>query len=253
MVAAPEIFCCPLAAVDAALLDRYRTLLSDGELQRLAGYRSPIAAQEFLIGRALLRTTLARLLDCEPAALRFDRGDDGKPFLTAPAANALHFNLSHCSQWVGLIVGSAGAVGIDIEVHARRNNIAGIAQRFYSAAENALLQRAPAAQWSEYFFAIWTAKEAHAKARGCGLAKILSCSSIEPDLDNATMAFDLRDIARCDTRMAAWSYRLDENITLAASAMNARANTLPSIFRVVPLRETQPLSLRPQARGEWRP
>ena len=131
MSAQPEILCCPTAAIDDALLSEYRMLLSADELQRLNGYRSAHAAKEFVIGRALLRTALAQRLQVDSNTLVFARDEDGKPQLAYPSNHLWHFNLSHERSWVVLMLSTLGPVGVDVEGHARRNNLAGIAQRFF--------------------------------------------------------------------------------------------------------------------------
>jgi 4'-phosphopantetheinyl transferase len=253
MVSQPEIFCCPTAAVDDALLATYQTLLSAGERERLVNFRAPTAARDFIIGRALLRTVLAARLHCDPAVIAIEPDADGKPQLAFPLNSGWHFNLSHDRNWVVLIVSNAGPVGIDVECHERRNNLDGIAKRFFSSAENRLLENCEHGKWLDCFFAIWTLKEAHAKARGCGLAKILSCSSITPDWRSARINFALGDIARADTSLSGWLYRLDESVSLGAIACSATSLGEPTLSRAVPLRASELLHCAALARGDWRP
>lgn len=249
----PEILCCPLAAIDDELLAAYRLLLNADEQQRLAGYRSPSAAKEFLAGRALLRIALSQRLQCEPTSLVFARDADGKPHLSFPENSGWHFNLSHDRNWAVLMVSGAGPVGIDVEGHERRNNLPAIARRFFSPAENRALDACDQTQWQNYFFAIWTLKEAHAKARGCGLSKILSCSSITLDWPAEKIHFELHGIARSDMPLSGWLYRLEEGVSLAAIANDAALIAEPSVSRVVPLRSNEPLPLTALAHGGWLP
>lgn len=253
MSAQPEILCCPTAAIDDALLTEYRALLSDDELQRLSNYRSAHAAKEFLIGRALLRTALAQRLHVEPKQLVFARNEDGKPQLSHPSNQQWHFNLSHERSWVVLMLSMLGPVGVDVEGHARRNNLTAIAQRFFSPEENTALAQCNESDWRNYFFAIWTLKEAHAKALGCGLAKILSCSSITLDWINARIDFALHDIARSDMPLSGWLYQLENNVSLAAIANAPHAIAAPKLTRVVPLRSMEILPIPVLARGNWLP
>lgn len=252
MSAQPEILCCLTATIDDALLTEYRALLSADELQRLSDYRSAHTAKEFVIGRALLRTALAQRLQVDPKLLAFERDIDGKPRLAHPH-NQWHFNLSHERSWVVLMLSPFGSVGVDVEGHARRNNLAGIAQRFFSPEENAALARCNESDWRNYFFAIWTLKEAHAKALGCGLAKILSCSSITLDWANARIDFALHDIARSELPLSGWLYQLENNVSLAAIANATHAIAEPKLARVVPLRSAETLPIEVLARGNWLP
>lgn len=242
-----EILCCPLPAVDTTLLKHYESLLSVEELQRLRSFRSPSAAKEFLIGRALVRTALAVRLQCEPLALQFTKNADGKPSLLHPHLQ-WQFNLSHSHDWVVLALCEGGSLGIDIESYTRRNNLRAIAQRFFSDEENARLTQCAESEWLDQFFAIWTLKEAHAKALGCGLPKILSCSSIAVDLSARTIDLKLSGAALTTHNVSSWLYQLDENSALALIA-HGKKFEMPQISRCVPLRLTEPIALTVRAFG----
>jgi len=246
-----SVLCCPIAAVNEELLGHYRALLSADELQRLNNYRSPNAANEFLIGRALLRTALSERLQCAADELRFARDDDGKPFLTSPPANQWQFNLSHSHAWVVVALSNMGAIGIDIEVHGRHNNLTAIAHRYFSASEQRSLDNLSSGfgdEWRRQFFAIWTLKEAHAKALGCGLAKILGCSSIEIDLAQQTIAMQLSDSALPASPVSSWLYAPDASCSLAVVLHAATAIT-PVLSRAIPLQQPEYLNAHLSARG----
>lgn len=246
-----EILCCALPAVGSALLARYESLLNEEELQRLHSFRSPSGAKEFLVGRALVRTALAARLQCEPYELQFTKNADGKPSLSYPPSQ-WQFNLSHSHDWVALALCENGSVGLDIESYSRRNNLRAIAQRFFSADENARLAQCGEGEWLDQFFAVWTLKEAHAKALGCGLPKILSCSSVAVDLSTRTIDFKLSGAATTTHNVSSWLYRLDENSALALVA-HGDIFSEPLISRCVPLRLAEPIALTARAIGCARP
>lgn len=246
-VARVDVLCCELPAVDAALLARYETLLSAEEVQRLRSFRSASAAKEFLVGRALLRTALSKRLQCDPQALQFTKNADGKPSLLHPVST-WQFNLSHSHDWVALALCDSGAVGIDIESSSRRNNLPAIAQRFFSAEENAQLARCAGAAWLDYFFAVWTLKEAHAKALGCGLLKILAYMSIAVDFSARKIDLTLSSVASTSHNVSSWLYRLDEYSALALIA-HGDVFSEPRISRCVPLQSMEFLDLEICAQG----
>jgi 4'-phosphopantetheinyl transferase len=262
-----QIHCCRIEDIEPALIDDCISLLGEHEQQRLSQFHAAAPRREFILSRALLRTVLAARLEVAPTALRFERDADGKPQLAAPFAQ-WHFNLSHSGEWVALALGNAGPVGIDIESHARKNNLAAIARRFFSGAENEAL-RHPAqadaqldAAWLERFFAIWTLKEAHAKALGCGLSKILSCSSFIPPADFSRAAAIARidlllsGIAAPAQPVTTWLYRPDAQTSLAISQLGSQAVT-PSLQQWSPRAHgaatTRYFELAPIATGSWRP
>lgn len=277
-MAAPDlhVYCCHIGDMDAAQLDSYRDLLDAGEQRRLAALRVDALRGEFLASRALLRNALAAHLHADPKTLQFIRDSNDKPQL-APPFSGWHFNLSHSSEWVALAISSAGPVGIDIESHTRRNNLQGIARRFFSAAENASLQQLMEAQgsaddtWLRRFFAIWTLKEAHAKALGCGLAKILSCSSFVPAADFTvaedravegavprTAAIELRLSGAAASAMpvATWLYRPGRATSLAISQLSTRPVGI-AMYRCAPDAGRDALETyfepTPIAAGSWLP
>lgn len=237
---AVDALCCPLAAVPADLLVRYRALLSDDELQRLNEYRSASAANEFLIARALLRTALGERLNCPPQQLRFDRDVEGKPFLREPVGTGWRFNLSHSRDWVVLALSTVGDIGVDVEAHERRNQLPAIARRFFSEREQRSFDGLDGERWRQQFFAIWTLKEAHAKALGCGLAKILGCSSMIVDVSQQTIAMQLSGIAQPTVNVSSWLFALDRSYSLAMVLLSDTANA-PSLLRTIPLLSTAPL------------
>lgn len=257
-----HIYYCRVDAVDPALFDSYAALLDVHEQRRMARFHVEAARHEYLLSRALLRTALAVQLGATPRALRFAADANGKPQLAAPFAG-WHFNLSHSAEWVALALGNAGPVGIDIESHARANDLAAIARRFFSAEEIAVLARDPADSpaWLERFFAIWTLKEAHAKALGCGLSRILSCSGFVPDArltatSPGSIELHLTGAAAAAVPVATWLYRPDARTSLAVSQLGAQA-VIPTLRNWLPLPDGTARShhreLAPIATGNWRP
>jgi 4'-phosphopantetheinyl transferase len=127
--------------------------------------------------RAQLRRILALYVDSEPASLRFEYGEHGKPQLADHMD--LSFNLSH-SEKVGLVGVSRGVrIGIDVE-HARiGRDFSGLALRFFSPAESTALERLPEAERPSAFYRAWTCKEAYLKALGTGLSFPSNAFTIE--------------------------------------------------------------------------
>lgn len=242
-----DVPCCALPEVDASLLARYETLLSDEELTRLRSFRSPSGAKEFLVGRALLRTALAECVNCDPRQLQFSKNADGKPALAFPASN-WQFNLTHSHDWVALALCDGASIGIDIESYRRRNNLIGIAKRFFSTEENALLERCEETEWLDIFFAVWTLKEAHAKALGCGLPKILNCSSVDIDFNAGSIGFALSGAATTDKAIASWLFKFEQECALAVVAHGDQF-IAPNLQRCIPLQSSENFSLATLARG----
>lgn len=127
----------------------------------------------FLAGRALARRSLATVARCRPEELKISPPSEGKPRLLAgSAAIDRHFNLSHSGMWVVCAVGGS-PVGIDIEPVRRNARHALVAAARFSEEEAAWVGDRGAAS-ARRFSALWTLKEAHAKAIGAGLAAPMS-------------------------------------------------------------------------------
>lgn len=113
------------------------------ERERAARFRLTKDRDRYLAAHALLREILARYTESSPAALRFHRNPQGKPYLEG---GDVRFNLSHSGKLLLCAVGRGFEVGIDVEqvrVDAGR---------------------------SLGFCRDWTRREAYWKARGLGLS-----------------------------------------------------------------------------------
>lgn len=142
-------------------------LLSPDELVRAERLLDPQKAQAFIVGRGRLRQILGAYRLCDPAALDFVYGSDGKPVL---AGSSPHFNLSHSGVWAVLAVTAGAAIGVDIEKIDPALDYEHLAARFFTAAENACLLAVPPQRRRRTFYRLWTRKEALLKGQGRGFA-----------------------------------------------------------------------------------
>jgi len=135
--------------------------------------------------RALLRSTLAAYLGCEPPEVEFSYSDNGKPSIPD---SELTFNLSHSRDLLLIAVSAGRRIGIDIE-HVRENvRMDDIASRWFAPEERARFQQAADPQ--PVFFDIWTKKEAYVKATGGGIFDRLHTFSV-PESDG-TACYDAK-------------------------------------------------------------
>lgn len=153
---------------EEALCAARESLLSPDERARADRFRMARDRRRSILARSALRIILARSLNVEPSALRFEYGPHGKPALSGPAA-PLSFNVSHSDDLALIAVREGGPIGVDIE--RIRADMGGdeIAERFFCPAERAWLLSLPSDQRPDGFFTLWTRKEAYIKARGSGL------------------------------------------------------------------------------------
>jgi 4'-phosphopantetheinyl transferase len=143
-----------------------RALLSDDERVRADRFVFDLHRDRFVMCRAWLRARLGEHLGRDPRAVRFEYGPAGKPALAGVGAR---FNVSHSDRYALLALAEHGEVGVDIERIRPMRDMEQVAERVFSAAERAALDRVPAERRVDAFFAGWTRKEAYIKARGEGI------------------------------------------------------------------------------------
>lgn len=167
-----DVWLCAPSVLTEDLRAAYRDLLSGSERNRLQRFRVSHAADEFLLGRALLRTTLSRYAPVAPQAWAFELGPHGKPFLAGPAVGApLAFNLSHTTGLVACAIAMDGQIGVDVEHCGRDLDLRGFSAANFAMDEQAAVAAATTdADLRRTFFQIWTLKEAYIKGVGGGLS-----------------------------------------------------------------------------------
>src|SRR6202171_51139 len=154
---------------------RLCSYLSKDEVSRAQCFVFPRDRDHFIVARGRLRELLGKYLHCPPDAVQFKTGRYGKLSLLDDG-NQLRFNLSH-SQGLALYGFCMGReLGIDTEKIQPEFAGEGIAQRYFSAAEQRELAKVPKELRDTAFFLCWTRKEAYIKAHGKGLQIALDSS-----------------------------------------------------------------------------
>ena len=145
-----------------------RQILTPSEWEQANRFRIDEARLRYVIGRVLLRETLSRLVDAEPAELALEFTGHGKPQLKENRQN-IQFNLSHSGEVVMLGVAREMEIGVDVEQIRPLSRRDQIAQGILSPEEWSLYSELSEHQRQQAFFTIWTRKEAIVKAVGRGL------------------------------------------------------------------------------------
>ncbi len=163
-------------------LPEWRPLLDAEEHSRADRFYREEDRERFVLAHSVLRLLLGRALGQEPSSLRFLINPFGKPQLYPLPAPPLHFNLSHSGDFVLIALSRSGPVGVDVERH--RDDLAPLelGRDVFSEREYALLVLTPAERQRDFFFDLWSVKEAYLKARGLGLSlSPQKCSIIASD------------------------------------------------------------------------
>lgn len=197
--------------VDEAQLRACEAALAADEQQRAQRFLVESARRQFVMARALLRHALSRQAQVAPRDWIFGANPFGKPHVAHPEhARLLSFNVSHTHGLVACVVAPPGVeVGIDVECRARELDFPGLAEQLFSAQERTRLAQLEGESAREYFFAIWTLKEAYTKARGTGLR--YPVESVTFELDGASGV-------RCSDRATPWQF-----LRLRPTAMHTMA------------------------------
>jgi 4'-phosphopantetheinyl transferase len=180
------------------LLSAYEAWLAPHERERRDRYRFEHSRREYLLTRALVRSTLSRYAPVPPEAWTFRENEYGRPEIAIEEHAWLRFNLSNTRGLVAIAVANDREVGIDVEDTERHGQTVEIAESFFSPREVAALRALPASRQRDRFFDYWTLKESYIKARGMGLSIPLDQFSFLLDVGpRITIAFDprLRDDA----------------------------------------------------------
>jgi len=146
------------------VVETLATLLSASELERANRYRFPDDRRRSIVARAAIRSVAGRFIDRDPRTLVIIEELHGKPALVN---REIEFNASHSGDLVALAFAKDTPVGVDVEHHRTTRDAIGLARRYFSAEEFAIVTAASDVQAA--FFAIWTAKEAIVKATGEGI------------------------------------------------------------------------------------
>ena len=187
--------------LDAPSPDTSRRLAvcAPDEHERASRFRRPEDRDRFLAAHGALRLILGEYAGSDPTGLILSADERGKPFLADRRTPIdLQFNLSHSAGLALIAVAAARQVGVDIEHIRTMPDLDGVAQRVCTPAERAALSALTGRQRESAFFAMWTRKEAVAKATGEGIQAIVRESIGEPD-DRWTLVevTDLAGYAAC--------------------------------------------------------
>lgn len=143
--------------------------LDRSEQVRLERIQAARRRREFVLCRSALRAVLCDRLDCGNAQLSFEDSEQGKPSaLVRAAPSVIDFSVSHSGGHALIAVVEEGRVGIDVEDRSTTRDIDGAASLTFTPVEQAELAALDGTRNTEFFYRIWTMKEALIKALGIG-------------------------------------------------------------------------------------
>jgi len=176
-----------------SLLSEYEQLLNEEEKNRWQRFYFARHRHQYLVTRALIRSTLSLYIDRAPKDWCFTVNDYGKPEIRSGLTDIpIRFNLSHTDGLIMCAVVLANDIGVDIEDKKKQHPLA-IAEYCFSKQETQELNQLPKHQQAQRFLEYWTLKEAYIKAKGMGLSLPLDqFSFILSENQPVAIAFDPR-------------------------------------------------------------
>jgi 4'-phosphopantetheinyl transferase len=145
--------------------------LSAPERERASHFRFENDRRKFIVRSGVRRHLLAKYLNTSAAQIAFKVTTFGKPSLDAPYDQpGLHFNSSDSGERAVYALTLRRDLGIDIETLRPLPDADKLAQRYFSPAELRVLLAYSGVAREEYFFRIWSRKEAILKTVGVGLS-----------------------------------------------------------------------------------
>ena len=225
------------------LLAQYESLLNEQERHRWQRFHFARHRQQYLVTRALVRTTLSRYASIAPQAWRFVSNEHGRPAIAPGQIEQtlpLQFNLSHTDGLIACAVALDCDLGVDVEDSQRSARTVDIAERFFSAQECCDLRALDRPLQVDRFFDYWTLKESYIKARGMGLALPLGQFSFHLNAEQPERAIRISFDERLQDDPQRWQFRLLRltdryRLALCASVASQDTELQLTLRKVVPL------------------
>lgn len=230
---------------DSKLIANYLSILSDTERQQQERFYFEIHRHQYLITRALVRSTLSLYIDeIEPDQWTFTKNPYGKPLIGNALSLPLKFNLSHTQGRIVMGITLSGDLGVDIEQSLRKDQYLDedqyldIAEHFFSIQEHTQLYTQPKVHRKDRFFDLWTLKEAYIKAYGMGLSIPLEQFSFEFAKDDTLQFHANKQWQTAPDNWLFWQSQLDNSYKVAL-ALRAE-KPIENVHRIF-LKKTVPM------------
>jgi len=172
---------CDAGRVDEAAEAVLEQRLSVAERAARDEFRLPSRKREYLIGRSLTRTLIARGAGCEPGDIVIEISYGGKPYIAAPdKAARFRFSISHSEGIVGVAIADGTDIGLDVVVEKlTRSEYEGIVMRYFRPEEARWVLDGDGDSGRNRFHALFARKEAHLKRAGKGIGGLRSVEPVE--------------------------------------------------------------------------
>ncbi|MFT4714305.1 MAG: 4'-phosphopantetheinyl transferase [Candidatus Azotimanducaceae bacterium] len=230
-------FASPEEISNIGLLSRYQSLLSDKELRQYSRFHFEQHRHQYLVTRALIRSSLSSFYEVEPAQWCFDVNAYGKPSVASGhGVLPIRFNISHTDGLVMCGIVRDTEIGVDVEDIERitRADIHSLSS-YFSPLEVAELKRLPKEKQKHRFFDYWTLKESYIKARGMGLSLSLSQFSFVFEGNRLRDFFVEPELNDDSTNWQFWRFAVRARYRVAVAVKSENRKIKISAYHSVPL------------------
>lgn len=165
------------------------SLATEDDRLQAQRYRMKDRRDQSLAARALLRALLETFTDIPGKRWLMRTNEDGRISATTNGlSHDLSVSLSHSGDRVACAVSKTGPIGVDVEFCSGDRDVHAIAKYAFTDEDIAAVHETGASA----FYAIWTMREAVAKASGAGLAATLRRCHINagPGADRPSATLD---------------------------------------------------------------
>jgi 4'-phosphopantetheinyl transferase len=193
----------PIENFPADILAIWLSKLSPAEQQRANSFTHAQRRLSYIASHALAYWLLEAHFS--KTAQQWQIASEGQPLVSSVSrvSNAENsstlandfpnISLSHSGSWILCAIADKNTlIGCDIETHKTRVNIDAIAKSFFTETEAQELRTLNGTDKEQFFYRLWTGKEAWLKAQGLGIANGLKriqinrkCFSIIGDINDA--------------------------------------------------------------------
>lgn len=148
-------------------LEQALNLLDAQEYERYQRYKNRHAQQCYLQARRIVKTELAKRLNCQPREIRFSYNEKEKPGLIN--SSDWHFNITHCQSTLAIAL-AKNPVGIDAEDISRTQNLWQKSSDFLHPDISRKIEACVSAREAATLFTEhWCCTESYVKQKGRGI------------------------------------------------------------------------------------
>lgn len=238
-------FSWPDQITDDGLLHRYRSLLAEDELVQMERFYFARHRHQYLITRALIRTSLSCYHQVDPSEWQFAKNGYGKPEISHPdKPRPVRFNISHADGLIMCGMVWDVDIGVDVEDRQRSTRAAlDSLSSYFSKPEIHNLQSLPSDRQNSRFFDYWTLKESYIKARGKGLSIPLDKFSFH-FRENALSEFRVHaDLNDDPGNWQFWRTPVSDRYQVAVAVNSPASDYQLAAFNTIPMQRVEAIEL----------